>query len=302
MKKQLVTKALLSCCVIVQSSMGVSFVYNLRIAEISKRQASSVQQQKAKGPFLNVTALIEQTRKTYNAIHQNVFGGLESLIYLSKNAYARVDWGVARVSQTFNEEHFSRVQTDDILFSGGYGYSISDKTRFTFSGFFGVPTHKETAFERGIQMGVAHVGLGAQIDNVFQYSDNHALYSAVRYIRFFERKAKIPLLENRTFVFNPGNLSDLFIAHNSKFGSNRFEFGYNATFLYFPTIKPILLRIIDETAFIRSSFYVSYFRIMMLKDHPSGFVVAMSYSFDHKPKTIGLKRGFSIWGAWGINF
>ncbi len=303
MKKQVVKKAVLICCMFMQHCLGVSFVYNLRIAEITKRQITAELQKKIKGPLLQSLVLINQMRKKNTGIHQNIFGALESLIFFSKNAYLRADWAFGRVSEKLDDFHFSRTQTDDILVSGGFSHAVSDRTKLTFSSLLGIPTHNETGFE-GIQFGTGHVGFGLQIDNAFIYSKNknHSLRSAVRYIRFFERTIIIALLQGRKFKFNLGNLTDLYIAHHSKFGRHSFELGYNPSFLFGPSIRPIIQHVVDETTFIRSNMYVSYQQFFFLQDHPSGFATAISYGLDHTSKLFGLKRIITFWAAWGINF
>lgn len=302
MKQRVVVGAIFLCCMIMGQCAGtVSFVYNLRIAEITKRQAFD--QQGTQGNFLEATILIDQIRKKYDGSHQNAFGGLESFIYLSENMYCRFDWAVGHVRDSLGDYHFSRTQTDDILCMGGYSHSISKRTRFTLSGLLGIPTHKETSFV-GIQFGTGHVGTGLQLDNAFIYSDdnNHSLRSAVRFVRFFPRMTTIPALMGQKFKFNLGNLIDLYLAHHSKFGHHRFEFGYNPSFLFGASIKPVIPEIINETTYIRSNFYVSYLYYYLVANHPAGFITAISYGFDHISKVFGLKRLITLWGGWGINF
>lgn len=304
MKKEVVRICifLMSCLMIQSSSAIFSFVYNLRIAEITKRQA--LEKERLKGPFLETVTVVDQIRKKYDGTHQNGFGALESFLCFSENMYARFDWAVAHVQEHLDAYHFSRTQTDDILCSFGLSHAISDRTRFTISGLTGIPTHKDTAFQ-GVEFGTGHFSLGVQGDSIWLYSPdkNHSIRSAVRYFRFFARSVSIPSLAPYTFKFNIGNLTDLYIAHHSKFGQHRFEFGYNPSFVWGTSIKPFVLRVVDATHYIRSNVYASYqYYFLLAHYYPTAFATAVSYGFDHVPKLYGFKNIITVWGAWGINF
>ncbi len=57
--------------------------------------------------------------------------------------------------------------------------------------------------------------------------------------------------------------------------------------------------VVKKVSLICCIFMQHYF---LLRDHPAGFAVAISYGFDHRPKLFGLKRIVTLWGAWDINF
>lgn len=127
------------CLFIVLPVKGsISIVYNLRVAETSKRLDVKSMFPR---PSLGTCTLFGTFRKKYNETKHTAVGGLFTLVYAPESFFLRVDGAFGRVASNIEGMHFSRTQTDDLLFSGGYSPTISDKIRMTFSGLLGFPTH-----------------------------------------------------------------------------------------------------------------------------------------------------------------
>jgi len=280
---------------------AVTAVYNLRMAETTKRDPAH---DIFKRPSIATVTLFDQWRKKGDETHEVIGGPLLSYNYLKYPFYFRVDFAFANASQEKDSIHFSRTQTDDLLFSAGYDYALSELMRFTFSGLLGIPTHKDD-FLTGVQFGYAHVGLGAQIDGSFgfDFNPNQSIRTAARYIRFFPRTATqcVDGVDEK-YTYNPGNLADMFVSLHNKFGLNRLEFGYNPSFLFGSTICPEIADFATKNGFIRNSFYGNYKRLFYVGDYLNALQASISYGFDIRPKFIGRKRIINIWGSWIINF
>jgi len=293
---------ILTQCFVGQVLGGIaSIVYNIKIAETTKRQAFDYH---FKNPTMTIGTLFDQYRKKWDGTQQNFGGGLATLLYVNKSYYAKVDWAVAQTSETKEKSHFSQTQTDDLLFTSGCSYPVTKQIKLTFSGLLGFPTHKDASLEHA-QLGYGHVGLGAQMDGSFIYSahHNHSLRPAARYVRFFQRDAKLIIDgQKKDFKFNFGNLVDLYIAHHSKFAPHSLEFGYDATFLFGTKICPHQDDIAHKNNYIRSSFYLSYDYHFFIKTLPSAIAANFSYGFDQIPKKAGNKRIVTLWTSLTINF
>ncbi len=286
----------------------ISIVYNLKIAEITKRQAF---EDRFSQPSTIAVTGIEQFRQTYDGRQQNIASALGTYIYLPKNTYFRIDAAVGNIRQKYGPDPeqttFHKTQTDDILFSFGQTFVTGKKTRATTSLMVGIPTHRDFTFYKGLQFGTGHFGFGGQFEASHSYWHNTlsstTIIGALRFIHFFPRCVCIPLLEEQ-FRFGLGNLVDLFIAHLAKFRKNRIEFGYNPSFAFNAYLDPCrsLNGLLDSSSFIRSSFYIAYKRLFLIHTYPSAITAAFSYGFDHKPKTVGIKNQFTVWSTWGINF
>lgn len=162
---------------------SVSIVYNLRIAEITKRQITEALFNK---PFIAAITIFDQTRKTHEDIFNHYNGGLASFIYIKKNFYCRLDGAAGKAFSKKNDIHLSRTQSDDILFTSGYGFSINKQVKTTISGLFGIPTHKDFGLE-GVQFGTGHYALGLQWDGgIYNSSTSHPFHKiSSSYCSFF---------------------------------------------------------------------------------------------------------------------
>jgi hypothetical protein len=284
---------------------STSVVYNLRIATTTRRQASESTPLR---PSVGAVTLFDQWRHQYDGIRQDVIGGLGTLVYVPRPFYMRVDWAAAYLKQKHGPVQFSRVETDDLLFTAGYSHALGHKSRFTVSGLFGLPTHKDRSLDF-FQFGPAHVGLGLQIDGSCTYSSEnnlHQRYSimgAARIIHFFPRTTTGHFngVAGR-FNFTIGNVADLLIAHNCTWGHHNLEVGYNPTFLFSTRIHPFVKIVIDQARSITSNFYAAYQYNFSVNNLPSAFVLGCSYGFDHIRLPINDKRVITLWASWGINF
>jgi hypothetical protein len=278
-------------------------VYNLRIAETSRRQA---QEEKFKKPSIFAVGLVNQWNRLRDNSQEDYTSGLATINYSTKSAYIHADIAVGNVRQKTKSHSFSRTQMDDILITGGYGFKLNHRSRITFSGLLGIPTHKDLSPE-GLQFGTGHVGVGLQMDGSFFYSPhyNNAILAAARYIHFFPRTIEVPIpltTQIQKVDYNIGNAIDLFISHFTKWHRNRFEFGYNPTFIFGATSCPFIATLIEQSKLIRSNFFGNYRRLFRLGNHPSGVGVGLSYGFDHSHKEFASKRVITAWIGWGINF
>ncbi|MGC2310848.1 MAG: hypothetical protein WA432_04465 [Candidatus Babeliaceae bacterium] len=297
------TMFLICCFGLSKLYSSVSIVYNLRISETTKRQRL---EQQFGYPFIAVVTLFDQWRNIKDGTHDNIGGGLGTFLYSTKSFYIRADFAAAhaRESNKALDLRFSRTQTDDLLFSGGYSRVLNKRTKMTLSGILGIPTHKDLSPE-GIQFGTGHVGLGVQLDGSFVYSANQKqiLMAATRYIHFFPRTIVFDINnQNERFDFHVGNLIDLFIANLSNWGRHRLEIGYNPSFLFGAKIYPAFDEVVQQTNFIRSSFYSSYKYGFLIYRLPSAVTLGISYGFDHIPKKFGNKYIVTLWASWGLNF
>jgi len=288
-----------------QQALGIfSVVYNLRIAETTRHQEF---ERKLMRPSIAAATTFAQFRKRHSGQKERYIGELGSLIYLPSSCYVKADFAFANAHLNDDGVTSSRTQTDDILFTAGYSPTISQRVKLTFSGLLGVPTHRDQSLQN-VQVGVAHIALGTQIDSAFNYSKNHkqTFMAAVRFIHFFPRTVSVILGQQCSdFNFSIGNLTDLFFAHHSIFGKHgmhRIEVGYNPAFLTNANIRPMLDEVIQQTDFIRNSFYGTYKYNFLIHKLHSALTVALSYGFDSKPKLFGNKQIITAWATWGINF
>lgn len=289
-------------CLATIHTCGVSLVYNLRIAETTRRQTLEQHDR----PSILVGVLVNQYRETKNDIHQFVAGGLATYIRTFKDAYFRIDGAVGHIDQdkSIARTKTKRTQTDDILCSLGHGFSLSHNIRITVSGLLGIPTHNDTILE-GVQFGTGHSSVGIQGDFSWFYSEHtkNSFMGAVRFVHFFSRKPATPFQNlNQDLKINLGNLIDILIAHQCGTLRHKFECGYSPSFGFGANITPPLANTPLSTTFIRSNFYANYKFLFLIQNRPSVFGLGLSYGFDHKPKDIGLKKIITVWGAWGINF
>ncbi|MFZ5954729.1 MAG: hypothetical protein ACOYT8_06565 [Candidatus Dependentiae bacterium] len=286
-----------------------TLVYNLRIAETTTSRRF---EEFGHLPWVAASTLVGQFRQSRADVNQALAGGLVTLSYAQKNWFVRLDFAAAHVrshSSILPELDQSRTQTDDLLLSGGYGFSWGERSQFSLSGLLGIPTHKPLDLPF-VQFGSGHVGLGIQLDNNFKYCSINSLRSAARYIHFFQKQTtSLEIFNPAIFDFTYGNAVDLYVAHRTHWKQKHmFDFGYNPTFFFGAHIEPKVEEEInvedinDELNFIRSNFFAAYRRYFLIKGHPSGVTFGISAGFDHIPKRTGLKNIVSFWASWGITF
>lgn len=281
----------------------VSIVYNLRIAEATKQRRLG-KKQNNQSSMASVT-LFDQFRKRYSGTRENYYGGILNYVYIPNSWYLKVDFAAAHARANGCNLRFSRTQTDDILFTGGYSKQINEEIIFTLSGMFGIPTHKDLSFE-GVQFGTGHYGLGVQMDGSFAITQdlNHSIMAAARYLRFFPAHINFFISEQlpSKYKFGAGNVVDLFVAYQGNFGKHRTEFGYNPTFLFGANICPALDTVIERTNFIRSSWFATYRYLVPTENAIHGITLGVSYGFDHRSKIFGNKNIVTAWATWGCNW
>jgi hypothetical protein len=217
--------------------------------------------------------------------------------------YVRVDSAFAHARESFKDSTPSCTQLDDILISGGYSHVLNDKTRFTISGFCGIPTHKNKGL-LGLQFGTGHVGLGTQIDGSYYLSPDTMLILAARYIYFVPETVQICIQNKAEWrSLGIGNLADLFVALNKAFRQRHtVEVGYDATFLFGTSVYPFVPTFIQQIESTYSSFYASYRYGFLMHNQPSELGAAFSYSRGLKCLQYNNKHILSVWLFWGINF
>lgn len=287
----------------------VSLVYNLRIAQTTRRHVLQTPQPVHKHNVFTGT-LVEQFYKLNDGTHQDVTGGIGNYIYSTKDYYFRVLGAAGRVKSerkdelTNSEITFERTQTDDIFFNLGYNHEISDRATATFSGLLGLPTHRNTELE-GVQMGTGHVGLGIQFDGALKYSqdNHHSIMTAARLVHFFPRRAGLVVNEQPlSFNVDLGNIADLLISHFSIWGRHAFEVGYNPGFAFGAKITPPIPELSSPGVIVRSTFYAAYLYGFLIKELQSAVSFGFSYGFDHSSRPLARKYIVSLWGTWGIRF
>lgn len=301
--KKIIMLVIICSSLIIDLQAASTIVYNLRIAETTTSRRF---EEFGDLPWVASTTLVGQFRQSHADTNQALAGTLATLSYAKKNWFIRLDFAAAHVrlhSSLFPTLDQSRTQTDDLLFSGGYGFSWGERSRFSLSGLLGIPTHKPLDLPL-VQFGSGHVGLGIQLDNNFKYCNISSLRSAARYIHFFQKQCtSLEIFNPATFEFSYGNAVDLYVAHRTLWKQKHmFDFGYNPTFFFGAHLEPEVEEIKDELNFIRSNFFAAYRRYFLIKGHPSGVTFGLSSGFDHVPKRTGLKNIVTFWGSWGIAF
>lgn len=290
------------CLVLSTPAWGiVSFVYNLRIAETTRRMHLG---QTFPQESIGTVTLIDVMRKTYNGIDQNCGGALFSLAHAPESYYVRVDGAVGHIRTNGFGLCTSRTQGDDLLFSGGYSPNFSERTKFTFSGMVGFPTHCDTSLQQP-QFGFGEYAIGGQIDGAFLRASNpdHTFRAATRLIHFFPRTVTARLgTRSAQFYYGSGNVADLFVAFSTRKNRQNFEIGYDATFVFGTEITPYVAAVIEQSKIIRNTFYAVYRYSIPVHDTIHFIAAALSYGFDSRPKIFGNKRILTVWASWSIAF
>jgi hypothetical protein len=276
---------------------SVSIVYNFHVAETIKRNGIGDEVEHLTKAALT---LFEQYRIKYTQETQNYDGGLLTALHVSKPFHIRIEAAVAHVRAQNLDLHFSKIQTDDILFYAGYTHEHK-RVKTTLSGVFGAPTHKDTSIINP-QFGIGQVGLGVQLSSIFHYSPEnplHTFHLAGRLVHFFPRRNKIDV---GTFNFSAGNLLDLLVAFNFSSLKHAFEIGYNPVFDTNVTVSPNFDDVVAKNEYIRHHFFISYKYRFYLGEHASALTIASSYGFDGVPITFGNKHIVTGWVSWSYTF
>lgn len=267
----------------------VTLVYSFRFAEITRPQLVQARETEVaaigqKPSYTDAVTFFDRSTKSAENNKFSTTGAIGTFLYYHTLSYFRIDGAFGRVGQKLVDGScFSQVQTDDLLFTFGKGWDVTDKWNLTVSGLVGLPTHKNLGLVK-IQLGTGHVGLGAQFDAAYLYSQNrhHSILTAARYVRFLpaHSTAQIGPICQR-FKVNFGNLCDLYLAHFSNWGKHKVEIAYNPTFFFGASFCPFNAELESEFHFVRSSFALSYQYSFLLGKHPSALIFILSYGFEH---------------------
>ncbi|MDR3646988.1 MAG: hypothetical protein P4L22_05615 [Candidatus Babeliales bacterium] len=278
--------------------LSVSMVYNFRIAQITKQ----FNLENEENNTTIIALLYDEFFKKSTGETQNFAGPFGTLIFKHESFYLRMDTAYAHITnKKDNLITYSGNQTDDILFTLGYNFYKKHHHLMTFSGLFGLPTHKIHALQH-TDFGYAQNSFGLQFDGSYSYNQdrkNILLYGA-RYIRFIPRIAND--INDTKYKFSTGNLVDLFIANKNTFGNHGLEYGYTLKFDFGAKVYPNFSNIIEKINYIRSNFYAVYKYNFKIKDIENKLFLNLGYGFDHVPKTFGNKYIITLWGAWNITF
>lgn len=288
---------------------NVTDVYNIKISQTTRRFQSSASKLEgiSRDTMIETITFIDQSRTTYNGIHQHNAAGLLTLLYSPGNLFLRLESALGHVKNKYpipTNLVTSRTQLDDLILSGGYGLGVGERGRVTALGLVGIPLHKDLGL-LGAQFGTGHVGLGVQLDAAYAYSDDmqHSFMGAARYVRFLSRNAEACINQQPAyFDVSLGNLCDILCATHHSWGPHQWELGYDATFAFGAHIEPTLRAVENQLQFMRSSFYTTYGYLFPIRKHMSGIAIGVSYGFDHRPQCFGFKRMSSFWFTWGMKF
>lgn len=320
-------RSLFIFCVIAYARLSaISMVYNFRIAQITKQPIENTIKKAGERKHTTVALVFDQFRKKYNGTRQNFLGGFGSFIYDFDAYYVRADFAISHIheisftsSKTMSSKPleqaneiaitqstptsprttFSGTETDDVLFTAGRNFVLTNKSDITLSGLLGVPTH--TIFRlQHVDFGTGQVGAGLQLDGLYALNDAGAFLYGARYIHFIPRKASDSV--GHKHIFTIGNIGDLLLAYKHNWDNNGIEFGYTARSRFGAHIAPKLDEIIRKTNYVRSNFYAVYKYRFKLGEVSNRLLFNISYGFDHKPKIYGSKYIVTLWASWNISF
>lgn len=278
---------------------SVTIVYNLRISQITRRQAISG------NPSLFITNLFQQWSKFRTGLKQTDTGLLASYIHTGKSWYLSINCAGAHVESRLNCTKVARNQIDDILLTGGYGITPRAGTQITFSGHVGIPTHKDTILD-GVEFGTGHYGISPQVDGsqTYKVGKPHFLLWALRLIHFFPRSITSDTLPfPQKYHFALGNVADIFLAHQSNWAKrHRIEFGYDGVFGFGAKICPTIANFGATIHYIHNNVYVSYAQKIKTFNKPSAWLLTISYGAGTGKSQFRQVYGVTLVGSWAINF
>ncbi len=291
MRRLLICNCLASC----SHLFAISMVYNFRIAQITEPPQTTNEKKHA------MALLFDQYRVKYDHICQNFGGGLASFIYNFDENYFRIDGAVSHIHEKQKDETtVNTTETDDILFTLGHNVRLTDKASITFSGLFGVPTHRLYRLQH-TDFGYSLVGIGVQIDGLYQLKHDSLLYWGGRYIRFAPRHGCDSDCCSHRFTL--GNIGDLLIAGKKSWCKKHgLECGYTFRARFGCRCIPFFDQIIQKTNYLRSNFYAVYSYDFKIENIPNRLFAYVSYGFDHKSKIYGNKHIATVWGTWQVSF
>jgi len=284
----------------------ISVVYNLRVSETTKFITEEFTD-----PFGFNLTFFEEARWQNRLVCQkkndtsNAVGELASFLYVEKpllgrSWYLQANFAVARVSEKSDGQSLVRIQTDDLLLTAGYSWSLHSRVRFTVSGLLGIPTHKDTSLDQ-VQFGTGHLAFGIQFDTAFHYYQAHkcSIRLAARLIGTIPRNARFNGFD---YNYNLGEVIDLLIGHHASFGHHCIEFGYNPTFVVASDLYPDAPTIESQLNLIRNSYYLAYEYSFDIKKVNNAVEFGLSFGSDVKPRRTGQKLIIFGWFTWDVSF
>lgn len=281
------------------SIYSTSEVYNFRIAQITKQPI--IERPYDSAHHTLIALLFDQYLKKYTGgIHENFVGGLGSYIYNFYSYYARADFAVSHIKQTTaGITTFSGTQTDDILFTVGRNFKLNNHRTLTFSGLFGIPTHRIFTLEH-VEFGYGQIGMGLQVDGVQMLNEKDGLIYGLRYLYFVPRTA-LDDMDNK-YRFTIGTIVDLLGSYKHDWLNRGIEFGYTARFQCGAHVSPAFDAITQKSNYIRSNFYAVYKYKFSVNEVHNRLLFYIAYGFDHNPKLYGNKYIVTLWTSWNVNF
>ena len=276
---------------------GTSIVYNFRIAQITQQPFSdnSVQRHNTL-----IALLFDIYQKKYTGSNQNFTGELTGYIHNFNPYFFRIDFAFAHIKNKVNQQTtYTGTQTDDLLFTVGRIFHPSPKNSIILSGLFGIPTHANTILIHQ-SFGYAQVGLGPQIDGLYELNQNSSLIYGLRYLYFAPIKAYNSNQER--FKITAGNIFDCLIASKTNWNKHGLEFGYTAKFDFGAHAKPMITDFAAQNNFMRSNLYLVYKYKFLINDIPNRVLFNIAFGRDHRSKIYGNKAIITSWFAWNINF
>lgn len=279
--------------------MGISIVYNFRIAQVTKQ--SIVESSPLKTNRI-VALLFDQYQKKYQGgVTQNFAGAFASWIYNLEPYYLRIDGAFSDILQKTNHvTTFSGAETDDLLFTMGRNFKSFERNRTTISALFGVPTHEIFTLQH-VSFGYSQVGMGLQLDGAYELAHQSDVLYGARLIYFVPRTARV-ICPDQEYLFSIGKIADILLAFKHNQGHHGFECGYTQRWDFGSHVSPVL----DDTAakidYVRSNFYAIYKYNFLVNDLENRLLFNISYGFDQKPIRYGNKSIITVWASWNLSF
>jgi hypothetical protein len=295
-------KIIITLSALVSASLLESYfvVYNLRISELNRRQATTNKHSLLTSTFFNQWYTMRDGSKARDT------GLLLTYIHTQDSWYIKLDAAGAHVRVLSADcMKLQRNQSDDFLISGGYGLRPREGTAITFTGYFGIPTHKDTALDN-IEFGSGHYSIGPQVDGIQAYKVGkpHYFLWALRSLYFFRRAlpSNDPTITTCHTLW-PGNIMDIYLGHQSNWSKvHRIEFGYDLTFSFATHVRPNIVNFSPGLPFVRNTYFVSYIRRIKGFDTPSSLLFTLTYATDPRPPRVGRRYSVALFIAWAINF
>lgn len=295
-------KLILLVSIFVNTTLSaISIVYNFRIAQITKR--AFVEHEAKTDPFTITFLPFEQYQEKYQGgIRESFTGSLGAFVYdFAQSSYFRTDSAISYINQkAYQETIFSDMQTDDILFTVGHNFSPTNRSKVTFSGLFGIPTHQIYALQHAA-LGYGQIGTGLQLDGLHRLTNHLDFLWGTRYLYFVPQIAKDA--NENSYTFSIGNIADILLGLKRNWQSKHsLEGGYTARWDFGAHISPHFDDITAKTNYSRNSFYLVYKYKFETQRVLHRLLFDIGYGFDSKNKKYGYKRIATCWISWSINF